>query len=429
MWYPILDGALRQAAREAADAVEHSVSRSCENRRRRGARAVPTACGAAQLALMYGYAQSRGANLLARLHLDQAADLLAVEDTVPSVHTGLAGVAWTVAHLSGPDRGVRSAYDCAEIDVALNEALENPSFYRHYDLMDGVVGIGLYFLERLPGADAARGIERVVSCLERTCVRDTTGIAWLTHPDTLPPSSRATYPMGFYALGVAHGMAGVVSLLARIWASDIARHRVDVMLEGAMDWLLDKWDGREFPSAVVPDRAEAPGHFFSWCWGSLGIAGALLSASRVRKEASWETTAVEAAVQLADRREDIEVRSACLCHGAVGHAHIFNRMFQATGNEDLRLAARYWYERAIGLRRHRIGIAGFRIPRNSRLALNLLHGASGIALGLRAAVCDTEPLWDRLLMLPVPSRTPADAGGAAEHRTPRSGLPALGEKQ
>ena len=100
-----------------------------------------------------------------------------------------------------------------------------------------------------------------------------------------------------------------------------------------------------------------------------------------------------------------------MCHGAAGLAHVFNRLFQATGDESFLMAARYWFERTLELRRPGEGIAGFsayRPPNDGQEEywddqVGILEGAAGIALALLAATTEIEPEWDRMLLLSVPA--------------------------
>ena len=100
-----------------------------------------------------------------------------------------------------------------------------------------------------------------------------------------------------------------------------------------------------------------------------------------------------------------------LCHGAAGLGHLFNRMFQATGQQCLAEASRFWFERAIGMRRPGRGIGGYEawaIRDDGEMTWQadqgLLVGAAGIALAMMAATSDVEPAWDRMLLVDVPPR-------------------------
>jgi hypothetical protein len=100
---------------------------------------------------------------------------------------------------------------------------------------------------------------------------------------------------------------------------------------------------------------------------------------------------------------------AGLCHGAAGLAHLFNRMFQATGDPALGEAARGWYARTLDARRPGRGIGGIaaRVSESdggSRWVADpgLLTGAAGVALALLAGVSSVDPAWDRLLLVSPP---------------------------
>jgi hypothetical protein len=102
------------------------------------------------------------------------------------------------------------------------------------------------------------------------------------------------------------------------------------------------------------------------------------------------------------------VLDAGICHGAAGVAHIFNRLYQATGDEELGDAARRWYRQLLTMRRPGEGIAGF--PARNHVDGrdvwiaddSVLMGASGVGLVRLAAVTELEPAWDRALLCGVP---------------------------
>jgi hypothetical protein len=139
----------------------------------------------------------------------------------------------------------------------------------------------------------------------------------------------------------------------------------------------------------------------AWCCGDAGVAAALLVAPRSVNEEEWEREALAIA-----RR----VKDAGLCHGAAGLGHIFNRLFQATGEAVFREAARYWFERTIEMKLTGQGIAGFSVFMPDEDGTErwvdepgFLMGAAGIALALLAAATDIEPQWDRTLLVSLPS--------------------------
>ena len=75
----------------------------------------------------------------------------------------------------------------------------------------------------------------------------------------------------------------------------------------------------------------------------------------------------------------------------------------ATGEPECRAAAQRWLDDALARRQPGTGVGGYRHPRGrdpgAREHAGFLEGASGIGLALLAMIDDTEPAWDRLLLL------------------------------
>ena len=215
------------------------------------------------------------------------------------------GVAWATAHVQKQlgDAEEESAYRA--VDEALLAHLNESPWRNDYDLISGLIGFGVYALERLPHPMGFEMLERVVDRLDETAERNAEGITWLTRPELLPPWQRELSPNGYYNLGLAHGVPGVIALLGQACAAGIARAQVEPLLEGAIDWLLAQRlpaSGAHsiFPSWVGPCNGRE-GCRLAWCYGDAGIAAALLSAARCAREPSWERKALEIASRAARR--------------------------------------------------------------------------------------------------------------------------------
>jgi hypothetical protein len=79
-----------------------------------------------------------------------------------------------------------------------------------------------------------------------------------------------------------------------------------------------------------------------------------------------------------------------LCHGAAGIGHLYNRMYQATGDGRLAAHARTWLRNAMVMHREQ----GASPP---ALDPSLLSGSAGVGLALLAGATSTVPSWDRAL--------------------------------
>lgn len=374
-----------------------------------GGREASIARGPAGLALCFAYLDRAspecGYAEAAAHHLERALELLAAVPMDASLYEGFAGIGWAMAHLH------QQLLDCDEdpvesIDEALLEFLQRPSWDGEYDLMSGLVGLGVYGLERLPRPTGVACVERVIDHLEATAVTGEQGVAWFSRPGWSPLLT-VDFPRGYFDTGVAHGQAGIIAFLGRACAAGVHVHKARPLLDQAVAWLLNqKADAAYvFPDCVTADKQKGRTRL-GWCYGDLGIAAALLGAARNVNEPAWEREAIAVGLRAAARRpEAAGVAEDGLCHGAAGLAHLFNRMYQATNEPRFKQAAEMWFERLFTLRRGGEGIAGFvNFGHEGEvffLDTGLYRGAAGIAMALLAAATGIEPNWDRMMLLPA----------------------------
>jgi hypothetical protein len=427
-WKPLLSRELAVQARDAVMAIAETLGALDLA----GAR---SAGGGAPLpdlawgALLFGYlARAAGSGSarhaeLADLYLDEAMRSVALQPMSASLFGGFTGVAWISQHLerlgdrkTEPRAAGADAHE--EVDSALQEILAQSPWPGPFDLVSGLVGIGVYALERIPRPAAVNCLAAVVDHLHASAVVDGDGLTWHTRPELLPPSQREEEPLGYFNLGVAHGVPGVVSLLADACQVGPCRARARPLLEGAVRWLLAQpragQAGSRFGRWVSPGAGFRPSRL-AWCYGDAGVAATLLYAARTAGEPGWERAALEIASHAAEvPAAATGVEEPSLCHGALGLAHLYNRIYQASAQELFAEAARHWYRLGLDLRRPGEGIAGFcawgveASPASSLPGdLTLLTGAAGVGLALLAAITELAPDWDRLLRVSIPPRPAA----------------------
>lgn len=353
----------------------------------------------------------------ATAYLEQSIESLADTAISPALYGGFTGVAWIAEHLQHPPLGNPAPADDGdpneEIDSALLGYLETPVWRQTYDLISGLVGFGVYALERLPRRSAETCLTRILDHLAAMATRDNGEAAWWTPVELIPSIARTQLTSGHYNLGVAHGIPGVIGFLAHVKAAGLLQDRVTPLISGAVGWLLKQRlpaaSDSVFPTTTGHREAGRPSRA-AWCYGDPGIALALLAAARSSGESEWEEQALAIGRKAAQREpKTCGVNDAGLCHGASGLAHVFNRLFQATGEHRFLEAAQFWFGRALQMRKSGAGIAGFApwYPKGAerdlwRTTRGFLMGGSGIALALLAAITDVEPGWDRLLLASVP---------------------------
>ena len=317
---------------------------------------------------------------------------------------GWAGIGWLVGHLGAEDEFV-------EREVSRNTGALPDSWPRRfgYDLISGLVGVGVHFVERLPDEAAREGLVRILDELERTAVEAEGGVSWFTAADLLPEWQRKRAPQGYYNLGVAHGVPGVMWLLGKLCARGVEADRARTLLEGSLRWLLAAHPDPgtpDLPSWIAPGVRREPNRRMAWCYGPLGAAAVVWEAAREGGDSAgeeWGRTMSFACAGV--EPSESGNRDAALCHGAAGNAHIFHRLYRRTGDERFREAALAWFDEALTYRKPGVGVGGFQAwaevdgKQGFVDDASFLGGSAGIGLALLAAITDTDPAWDRLLLL------------------------------
>ena len=273
----------------------------------------------------------------------------------PALIGGLAGAAWVANHVAPETEELLAACDASL--ARLLDAWTGP-----LDLTHGLVGLGIYFLDR-DSEIAARARSRIVELLAARRRSDGT---WFTPVDELHPDERPDNPNGRLDCGVPHGIAGIAGLLRRI-----AGEPATSLADEATRWLLAQLRDGALPRSIV-DGEWRKGRI-AWCYGT---PGACLALGGPRELTGW--------LALPPWQTD----TLALCHGAAGLMHAANRMYQATREPAYRDTAHAWLAQLLA----RISEAP---------AGDLLDGSAGIALALLAIATDLPPAWDRMLLCDV----------------------------
>lgn len=305
--------------------------------------------------------------------------------------------------------------DAAPLILARLRAMPNPD----YDLISGLVGIGVIGLEMADAPERGQIVTEVLEALHRRSLTDDHGGRFLiTPPELLPAWQRAIAPQGYYNLGVAHGMPGIAALAAESHAHGIATDLSASLAIGVVDWLLRTRTADGTPGYagwIAVGSQNAGGNQLAWCYGGLGVAATILRAAQVFDRSDWREQALDIVHACATAAKAAPpMRDQGLCHGSAGNAHVFNRLYQATGDERARQTALAYFEETLDAYRPGIGVGGYQawgsiggFDRESTAVgkqgyvddISLLTGSSGIGLALLGAVSHVEPKWDRLLMV------------------------------
>lgn len=347
--------------------------------------------------------------LAAHRHLSAAT--AALRGGRPRLFEGAASVAFAghaaatsyggyAAMLEGLDRHiVTQVVQRAREDAATVRAGRPIGVDERYDVVSGTAGLGRYLLARDHAAALAEVLESLVAIALAPAVRvDGAPVsAWLSGD-----GDRACVN-----LGLAHGVAGPLALLAISW---LAGHRVagqDEAIAAIVD-LLRRWQttdgaGPYWPLWASRDDGLGERPRDGWCYGGAGIGRALQLAGAALGRADWRAeggTAMLAAVSAA--LSDDVVRDPGLCHGWSGLLQLVVR----SARDDERFAAAadalagrvldaYDPDTPFGFRYRQVFA-----PRPADRP-GFLDGAAGAALALHTYATGTPPRtsWDAALLL------------------------------
>lgn len=417
-WTPLFDGGIARQIEQRIDEVGEALKSETEP--------LPDATlasGTAGIAVALAYlAKVRSQSdfdIAARNNIDAAINSVSGTTMRPWLFTGFAGVAWAVTHLADSAAWNSDGDPSTDVDVALLDFVSRSPWSGHFDLIEGLVGIGVYAIERLPRRSAVECVTAVVWRLLELAKPSRGGVSWYTKADLLTPSMQQLSPHGCYDLGVSHGIPGAIGFLAAAYSANIERAKVLRTLELAVSWLLARErrtsSGLHFATRAPASRSRAFSRL-AWCYGDLGIAGVLATAAEAVGEVAWKRTATRLAIQAA--KCDVTqsgIVDCGLCHGAAGVGHVFNRLYQSTDAPELREAAQSWILRAVRSRQNNVDVAGYASwrptpgrPNGSGTRVRdpgLLSGAAGIAAALAASVSEVPPDWDRVLLISQCGRT------------------------
>jgi hypothetical protein len=411
-WTTLLDGELREQALHTVDEIAAALQAS------QGWEGPTLSGGLAGRAFLFAELQ-RGRPQLghgghAERLIHQAALAIEEQPLMPWLHGGFAGIAWSIERLGS--LGLHGLDDMDEIDEVLLDLTSRQPWGGEYDLIRGLVGLGVYALERLPRPLAVQCLEAIVDRLEERSTRAGAGLSWWTPPHHLPAHQRAVYSEGYFNLGAAHGVPAVVALLALIARAGVARKKARELATGGARWLLANVlpdsPGARFPSAVAPGVDSKPCRS-AWCYGDPGVVLCLTVTAQALGDLELEREALAIARESAQRPvEQAGVRDAGICHGSAGLGHIYNRLYQVSGEATFKEAATSWFAHTLRMRRPGEGVAGFLFwstPTGQEQDLtwiadkSLLNGVTGTALALLAAAQPHSPMWDGLLMASIPA--------------------------
>lgn len=267
--------------------------------------------------------------------------------------------------------------------------------FSEYDLFYGLTGLGALLLRDLPDSDELADLLTYVTRLTEPRTDDAQQLPgwWVDHdPDPTLPT-----PGGHANLGMAHGAAGLLALLALALRDGCHVDRQAEAIERLCAW-FDRWQqhsthGSWWPQWLTRDdlrtgspAQDGPGRP-SWCYGTPGIARALQLAAIATKQPHRQAAAETAlAASLTSTPLD-QLAEPGICHGVAGlHATTYRASQDALTSD---IAAQL---PALAQRLRRVPSPGH---------TGFLTGGSGCLLASETARTNAPPRtrWDACLLI------------------------------
>ncbi|MER5646982.1 lanthionine synthetase C family protein [Streptosporangium sp. NPDC002524] len=270
--------------------------------------------------------------------------------------------------------------------------------FDEYDLFRGLAGIGALLLRRAPGSDTLGDVLRYVVRLVQPRHEDGRELPgwWAGHdPDPIRPTSG-----GHGNLGMAHGAAGLLALLALATSHGCAvegqKEAIERLLSWFDGWQQDSADGPWWPEWVTREdlrtgrpTQEVPGRP-SWCYGALGIGRAQQLAAIATGDSTRRAAAEKTIVAALSARQLHRITDAGLCHGMAG---VYQTAYRAAADAADPAIGQRLPAAATALTRHAAAATGGQA--------GLLTGDAGVDLALETTRCTTPPRsgWDACLLI------------------------------
>ncbi|CAL9644280.1 lanthionine synthetase C family protein [Streptomyces sp. enrichment culture] len=287
----------------------------------------------------------------------------------------------------------------------------------HYEVVRGLTGVGRYLLARAETCEEplTAVLDHLVRLSVSTVEHQGARVPRWWALDAPRTGSEEAFPGGHLNLGLSHGVAGPLALMALAWEQGVRVPGQQEAMEATAGllraWAVTDRHGVFWPGhlsfaewrrgpAAYDGRAKWP----AWCYGAPGVSRALQLAGRALGRSDLSDLA-RASVDrlLALPRSDWGINDHALCHGWAGALHQLGRLDEewrdprlARLRDDIASELVTAFDPALpfGLR-----FTMTKVPFGSDVS-GYLDGAAGVALALDSYAVDGTPAdWDMPLLL------------------------------
>lgn len=313
---------------------------------------------------------------------------------------GLAGWGWFITFLESQSYIEESEDTLKSIDELL--MLDLMRFIRNgeYDLLNGALGIGLYFIKR----GNRKAIEIILTFFESHLNNNVLTIKRKMHKTN----------EDVFDFGLAHGYAGIAYFFTKCIKEEYYARRSKRVLNATINFIMKNIDDQQKHNSYLPhikwdNKLERQQTRLAWCYGDLGAFYTLYNTGVLLNDQPLITLSVNALINSSTKRDNKEcmIFDSGFCHGSSGATYLFYKMYHKTNKLEYRIASNVWLKatllfanaNSMELDRYMFfnpNIDGTNKYENSYA---LLDGITGVGLVYLSILYPGLPIWDECLML------------------------------
>ena len=337
-----------------------------------------------------------------------------VDDT--SLFDGLSGVGYAAVCMSQNGEFYQGFINSLNqkiierVEQNLVEYRKNPVNELFYDVMYGITGTGNYLLNFSYKDEIKDTLNNILRYIMELCDPDYTDIPKFTVDPHDSPLFTAIRNKGekYVNLGVSHGIPGMLLFLIKSYEAGIGdQKQLDtikfvanyiskccIKKEKEIFWESQKIVGMRNMGATAARDA--------WCYGTPGVAYALLRASKILRDEEMYYLAVDSMkLSIKERREII---SPTFCHGLSGLCCLARKFYEYTSDD-------YFYGAYTKLLGEIVNLYNEDAPfgfkdkeiKKGRIVsedeIGLLTGASGVILTILSCYKPVATKWDSIFLI------------------------------
>lgn len=315
---------------------------------------------------------------------------------------GIAGVGWLFIYLKDKkliDIDIDEFLD--EIDVTLSNSIDLLTSDENYDFLNGLIGIGIYFLKR----KKYDVIKRIISSLYSKVSGESIEIKFV---------NKNFNGTCYYDFGLAHGNAAILFFIGKCYSLNILRTKCFKIIKCMIKFFFNNIQSDDsiaiFPYKILSEQYEKGKTIqfcrLGWCYGDLSILHTLLLTSIWINDKKLNKRVLEMLKNKTSNRKSIKqtlINDAGFCHGAAGVGYIFYKLYKLTGEKKFLYTSTFWTKKTLqnskGAGIEKKYILNIKTEKNIS-PWELLTGYAGIGLFLSSIIIiDKNNDWDEIFLL------------------------------